>query len=346
MGDAMTRKLIAFALSFALTLCGIATAQNQQSWGSMALMRAGIGGGGSQYYIYAVGGTNGLVRRFAASDLTLTATSTNFYPNGIISICADDQFVYYGGGNSNIIKCSLPDMQVVATSASVGYSIRVLRTDGISLYPADASGGSPRIKKYRCSDLSFVTNSAVLGAVGSRMYGLQIMDGGTNIAVALDTTNVVKRYNTTTMDFVDQTIKVTSWPNSLGYDGSNLYVHGNAYSYGFRAADMSLIYSNSYGAANQAVYKTIPTLGSKFYTTHNGPAVRKYDSATGTNEAISAAYGTAIGAIGAYGTFVYAASGAASQPPIRKYNASSMALITNAAGTEPFGISDMVIVGK
>jgi hypothetical protein len=39
----MTRKLIAFALSFVLTLCGIATAQNQQSWGSMALMRAGVG---------------------------------------------------------------------------------------------------------------------------------------------------------------------------------------------------------------------------------------------------------------------------------------------------------------
>jgi hypothetical protein len=35
----MTRKLIAFALSFTLTLCGLATAQNQQSWGSMALMR-------------------------------------------------------------------------------------------------------------------------------------------------------------------------------------------------------------------------------------------------------------------------------------------------------------------
>ena len=42
----MTRKLIAFALSFILTLCGLATAQNQQSWGSMALMRAGVRAGG------------------------------------------------------------------------------------------------------------------------------------------------------------------------------------------------------------------------------------------------------------------------------------------------------------
>ena len=42
----MTRKLIAFALSFTLTMCGLATAQNQQSWGSMALMRAGPFGGG------------------------------------------------------------------------------------------------------------------------------------------------------------------------------------------------------------------------------------------------------------------------------------------------------------
>lgn len=41
----MTSKLIAFALSFTLTLCGLATAQNQQSWGAMALMRAGVRAG-------------------------------------------------------------------------------------------------------------------------------------------------------------------------------------------------------------------------------------------------------------------------------------------------------------
>jgi hypothetical protein len=41
MGHAMTRlTFIAVAL---LCLCGIATAQNQQSWGSMGLMRAGVG---------------------------------------------------------------------------------------------------------------------------------------------------------------------------------------------------------------------------------------------------------------------------------------------------------------
>jgi hypothetical protein len=45
----MTRKLIAFALSFTLTLCGLATAQNQQSWGSMALMRAGAAATKAEY---------------------------------------------------------------------------------------------------------------------------------------------------------------------------------------------------------------------------------------------------------------------------------------------------------
>ena len=50
----MTRKLIAFALSFTLTLCGIATAQNQQSWGSMALMRgSGVQSGEWNAYRYS-----------------------------------------------------------------------------------------------------------------------------------------------------------------------------------------------------------------------------------------------------------------------------------------------------
>ncbi len=127
----MTRKLIAFAVSFALTLCGIATAQNQQSWGSMALMRAGA--------ISQNTFSDGLINFWAGYSTTndMGPRQQNLLPTGGSPISSADGWDFGTSTNAWLITGPLsktnmytisiwskPDTNAMTSHASGGWMLR------------------------------------------------------------------------------------------------------------------------------------------------------------------------------------------------------------------------------
>lgn len=182
-------------------------------------------------YIYAVGQATRTIRQYNLSDLTATGLESAGYGADIYAICSDGTYLYIGGaiGTGEVQKYRISDMQLMATSSSIGATIHSLAYDNGSVYVG--TYGKYKIYRLDADDLSAVDDRAYNGYC----YNIIIDDG--------------YMYNNGTR-YVDK-VSTTDWATATAtrFDfGSGLTLHG-------LATDTDYVYSSVNTGGSTYIYK-------------------------------------------------------------------------------------------
>jgi hypothetical protein len=275
----MTRKLITFALSFALTLCGLATAQNQQSWGSMALMRTGAGQGAPDVdkFIYVAYGGKGVYQYnitncvfLASNDIAATMYSVgSYYKNVYVEReSANTAILQYTNGlsgspsSSNIIGGARAgihaDSDFIYTEGIAKYSTSpfspVITQNhsaacfvgyGDSLYVGGTDGKLKKVSKNTIALTTQVTVSAtafyVAGGCGVDVFGGNVY--------AANQESTVRKYSTDTLTLLTTSPSSPQALRAVCANSAYVFAGGAGGTiYSFNASTLAPVTNVAYGA--------------------------------------------------------------------------------------------------
>jgi alpha-acetolactate decarboxylase len=252
-------------------------------------------------------------------------SESNSYGGNILSLAANNGFVYVGGVSNTIQKFYQSNL-VFVNNTNTGGSIFSIAINNGFIYAQSAF-------KYNESTLEFVGNGS---AYGGNVKSIAINNGF--IYVGGVTANVVRKYSEDNLALVGNTATYGNGIESIAINNGFIYAGGGALTgtnrgvAKYHESNLVLV-GNTVNFGTGRLIETITVNNGFIYAGGEDSVVRRYNESTLAFVDNSSDYGSNIYSIKTNNGFIYVAGGtsAGAAQRMRKYQESNFLIIKNAA---------------